>query len=173
VANISRDHVVRCDVTCQTQKISVSILESSLQAGRGSATRALLPRQSRAQRELEYPRGNAEERSCLQACIHTLTIPNRWRDPDHAADIASDADRIYVGRLAMPIYREVSLENLALYQQILRTAERMKTLRRQIDDISREVYQRLDDFDLIIEEIEGEPFADISVVDEEMRGVVC
>jgi hypothetical protein len=30
-----------------------------------------------------------------------------------------------------PVYREVDLENLALYQQILRTAERIKTLRRR------------------------------------------
>jgi hypothetical protein len=62
----------------------------------------------------------------------------------------------------MPVYREISLENLALYQQILRTAERIKTLRREIDDISRELYQRLDDFDIIIEEIQDESFADIS-----------
>jgi hypothetical protein len=73
----------------------------------------------------------------------------------------------------MPIYREISLENLALYQQIMRTAKRIKTLRREIDDVSRELYQRLDDFDLIIEEIQDEPFADISVVGDEKRGIVC
>jgi hypothetical protein len=73
----------------------------------------------------------------------------------------------------MPIYREVVLENLALYQQILRAAERIKTLRREIDDVSRQVYQRLDDLDLIIEEIQSETFVEISVVDDEMRGVVC
>jgi hypothetical protein len=77
------------------------------------------------------------------------------------------------GRLAMPIYREISLENLALYQQILRTAERIKTLRREMDDISRELYQQLDDFDLIVEEIQDEPFADISMVGDEKRGIVC
>jgi hypothetical protein len=71
----------------------------------------------------------------------------------------------------MPIHREVSLENLALYQQILRIAER-KTLRREIDDISRELYQRLDHFNIIIEQIQGESFADLSVVDDEMRGIV-
>jgi hypothetical protein len=67
-----------------------------------------------------------------------------------------------------------TLENLAVYQQILRTAERIKTLRREIDDIiiSREVYERLDDFIIIegisrIEGIEGESFAEISVVDDE------
>jgi hypothetical protein len=72
----------------------------------------------------------------------------------------------------MPIYREISLENLALYQQILRTAQRVKTLRREIDDISRELYQRLDDFDIIIEGIQGD-FADIGVVGDETRGIVC
>jgi hypothetical protein len=53
----------------------------------------------------------------------------------------------------MPMYREVGLVNLALYQQVLRTAERIKTLRREIDDISREVHERLDDLDIIIEKI--------------------
>jgi hypothetical protein len=77
------------------------------------------------------------------------------------------------GRLAMPIYREISLKNLALYQQILRTAQRVKTLRREIDDISRELYQRLDDFDIIIEEIQGEQFADTGVVGDETGGIVC
>jgi hypothetical protein len=47
---------------------------------------------------------------------------------------------------------EAVLESLALYQQARRTPERVKTLRREIDDISREVYQRLDDLDVIIEE---------------------
>jgi hypothetical protein len=51
----------------------------------------------------------------------------------------------------MPIYREVVLESLGLYQQFLRTKERIKTLRREIDDIRREVYQRLDDLDIIKE----------------------
>src|SRR5262249_42649408 len=72
--------------------------------------------------------------------------PDRWRDPGHAADIVAMPIEFHVGP-AMPIYREISLENLALYQQILRTAERIKTLRREMDDISRELYQRLDDFD--------------------------
>jgi hypothetical protein len=76
------------------------------------------------------------------------------------------------GRLAMPIYREISLENLALYQQVLRTAQRVKTLRREIDDISRELYQRLDDFDIIIEGIQGD-FADTGVVGDETRVIVC
>jgi hypothetical protein len=53
----------------------------------------------------------------------------------------------------MPMYREVGLVNLALYQQVLRTDERIKTLRREIDDISREVHERLDDLDIIIEKI--------------------
>jgi hypothetical protein len=65
----------------------------------------------------------------------------------------------------MPIHREISLENLALYQQILRTAQRLKTLRREIDDISRELHQRLDDFVIIIEEIQGEG--------DETRRIVC
>jgi len=53
----------------------------------------------------------------------------------------------------MPIYREVFLVNLALYQQVLRSAERIKTLRREIDDVSREIYERLDDLDIILEKI--------------------
>jgi hypothetical protein len=53
----------------------------------------------------------------------------------------------------MPIYRKVGLVNLAIYQQVLRTAERIKTLRREIDDISREIHERLDDLDIILEEI--------------------
>src|ERR1700746_3093645 len=73
----------------------------------------------------------------------------------------------------MPIYQEISLENLALYQQIMRTAKHIKTLRREIDDISRELYQRLDDLDIIMEEIQDESSADISVVGDEMRGIVC
>src|SRR5215470_405327 len=51
----------------------------------------------------------------------------------------------------MPVYREVGLESLAFYQQALRTAERIKTLRREIDDVNRELYERLDDLDIIIE----------------------
>jgi hypothetical protein len=62
----------------------------------------------------------------------------------------SDAE-IVRGRPAMPRY-EVVLESLALYQQARRTKERVKTLRREIDDISREVYRRLDDLDIIVEE---------------------
>jgi hypothetical protein len=58
------------------------------------------------------------------------------------------------GQPTMPRY-EVVLESLALYQQALRTAERVKTLRREIDDVSRELHQRLDDLDIIIEEIQG------------------
>jgi hypothetical protein len=50
---------------------------------------------------------------------------------------------------AMPT-RELALANLALYQQALHTAERIKTLRREIDDISREVHERLDDLDRLI-----------------------
>jgi hypothetical protein len=73
----------------------------------------------------------------------------------------------------MPIYREISLENLALYQQIMRTVQRIKTLHREIDDISRELYQRLDDFDIIIEEIQDESIADIGVVGDETSGTVC
>jgi hypothetical protein len=77
------------------------------------------------------------------------------------------------GQLAMLIHREVGLVNLALYQQILRTAARIKTLRREIDDISRELYRRLDDLDIIIDEIQGDAFADTSLVDDEMRGIGC
>jgi hypothetical protein len=55
----------------------------------------------------------------------------------------------------MLIYREVVLERLALYQQFLRTKERIKTLRREIDDIRREVYQRLDDLEIIKEGTQG------------------
>ena len=55
----------------------------------------------------------------------------------------------------MPAHREARLASLALYQQALRTAERVKTLIREIDDISREVHQHLDDLDIIIEEIQG------------------
>jgi hypothetical protein len=55
----------------------------------------------------------------------------------------------------MRVHREVGLVNLALYQQILRTAERIKTLRREIDDISRELHERLDDLDIIVEEFKA------------------
>jgi hypothetical protein len=55
----------------------------------------------------------------------------------------------------MPVYHEARLASLALYQQALRTAERVKTLIREIDDLSREVHQHLDDLDIIIEEIQG------------------
>jgi hypothetical protein len=43
--------------------------------------------------------------------------------------------------------------NLALYQQVMRRAERIKTLRREIDDISRELHERLDDLDIILRKI--------------------
>jgi hypothetical protein len=72
-----------------------------------------------------------------------------------------DAVRVHVGPASQSTLQEISLENLALYQQILRTAQRLKTLRREIDDISRELYQRLDDFDIIMEKIQGRCFADI------------
>jgi hypothetical protein len=71
----------------------------------------------------------------------------------------------------------------------LRTAERIKTLRREIDDISRELHERLDDLDLIIEKIQGnsplnlgdterirqqiEALDNISAVDDELRGAVA
>jgi hypothetical protein len=55
----------------------------------------------------------------------------------------------------MPVHRETRLTTLALYQQALRTAERVKTLMREMDEVSREVHQHLDDLDIIIEEIEG------------------
>jgi hypothetical protein len=55
----------------------------------------------------------------------------------------------------MSLHREARLARLALYQQALRTAERVKTLIRHIDDISREVHEHLDDLDIIIEEIQG------------------
>jgi hypothetical protein len=40
------------------------------------------------------------------------------------------------------------------YQQALHAGERVKTMR-EIDDISREVHQYLDDLDIITEEIQG------------------
>ena len=85
----------------------------------------------------------------------------------------------------MPAYREVGLESLAFYQQALRTAERIKTLRREIDDINREIYERLDDLDIIIEKFKttrlgarqdlqkSRPaFDDMGTVDDESRGIV-
>jgi small-conductance mechanosensitive channel len=51
----------------------------------------------------------------------------------------------------------VGLINLALYQQVLRSAERIKTLRREIDEVSREIYERLDDLDIILEKIPSAP----------------
>ena len=57
----------------------------------------------------------------------------------------------------MPVYREVGLVNLALYQQVLRSAERIKTLRREIDEVSREIYEWLDDLDIILEKIPSAP----------------
>jgi hypothetical protein len=93
------------------------------------------------------------------------------------------------GELAMPVYRELGLESLALYQQGLRTAERVKTLRREIDDINRELYERLDDLDIIIEKfrttrlgvrkdpeksrLEIKAFDDIGAVDDEIRNIVA
>lgn len=56
----------------------------------------------------------------------------------------------------MLIHREEGLVSLAFYQQVLRTAERIKTLRREIDDISREIHERLDDLELILEKIPGD-----------------
>jgi hypothetical protein len=55
----------------------------------------------------------------------------------------------------MAVHRQTCLASVALYQQALRTAERVKTLMRQIDDISREVHRHLDDLDVIIKEIHG------------------
>jgi hypothetical protein len=55
----------------------------------------------------------------------------------------------------MPVHRETHLASLALYQQALRTAERVKTLMREIDEVSREVHQHLDDLDIILVQIEG------------------
>jgi|SRR5215467_7729520 len=85
----------------------------------------------------------------------------------------------------MPVYREVGLESLAFYQQALRTAERIKTLRREIDDVNRELYERLDDLDIIIEKFKttrlgarkdlkkSRPaFDDMGTVDDEIRGIV-
>jgi hypothetical protein len=63
----------------------------------------------------------------------------------------SSGAQIMRGQPAMRRY-ELVLESLALYQQARRTKERVKTLRREIDDISREVYQRLDDLYIIVEE---------------------
>jgi hypothetical protein len=89
----------------------------------------------------------------------------------------------------MLIYREAALENLALYQQFLRTKERIKTLRREIDDIRREVYQRLDDLDIITEgtqsnsrlrswglegiHLEIKSFDGLSKVDDEIHDIVA
>jgi hypothetical protein len=55
----------------------------------------------------------------------------------------------------MCVHCETRLTSLALYQQALRTAERVKTLMREIDEISREVHQHLDDLDIILEQIQG------------------
>jgi hypothetical protein len=89
----------------------------------------------------------------------------------------------------MPIYPEVVLESLALYQQFLRTRERIKPLRREIDDIRREVYQRLDDLDIIKEATQGNSplrswdlegihveitsFDDLSKADNEIHRIVA
>jgi hypothetical protein len=55
----------------------------------------------------------------------------------------------------VPVHCETRLTSLALYQQALRTAERVKTLMREIDEVSREVHQHLDDLDIILVQIEG------------------
>jgi hypothetical protein len=55
----------------------------------------------------------------------------------------------------MPVHRETHRASLALYQQALRTAERVKTLMREIDEISREVHQHLDDHSIILVQIQG------------------
>jgi hypothetical protein len=44
--------------------------------------------------------------------------------------------------------REAHLAGLAFYQQAVETAERANTLMREIDDISREVHQQLDESDV-------------------------
>jgi hypothetical protein len=56
----------------------------------------------------------------------------------------------------MPAKREARLVSLAIYQQFLRTRERIRTLRREIDDTSRELHQRFDGFNAIIEENSGQ-----------------
>jgi uncharacterized membrane protein len=70
------------------------------------------------------------------------------------------------GRAAL---RETRLTSLALYQQALRTAERIKTLMREIDEISREVHQHLDDLDIMLEQIQGKRRDVSSTLEENSR----
>lgn len=125
-------------------------------------------------------------------------MPNEPRDPKtpsaadimrkRAADEAAHATDEAARRPFVAAYRETGLTSLALYQQALRTAERIKTLRREIDDISRELHERLDDLDIIIEKIQGNSplnlgdterirrqieALDISAVDDELRNAIA
>jgi hypothetical protein len=82
----------------------------------------------------------------LMAQADAIIARSRSRPSDIVA-----VPKILRGQPVMSRY-EVVLESLALYQQARRIKERVKTLRREIDDVSREIYQRLDDLDIIMEE---------------------
>jgi hypothetical protein len=69
--------------------------------------------------------------------------------------ITSGARAADAGASFDAMHRETRLTSLALYQQALRTAERVKALMREIDEVSREVHQHLDDLDIILEQIQG------------------